>query len=120
TAFSFETKDSTFIAYTRKGAAKDILGFWKSTLAKIFTDDFKNGSLIRITDGIIGKKGDTLILRGIFSSAIGSYYVDGKVFNDNLTAKLTNVKGENRGIISGNKTNINFPLANYPKIIKEA
>ena len=74
TVFTFEIEDSTFTAHTRKKATNDILGFWKSTLAKIFTSDFKHGSLLNITDGIIEKKNDTLILRGIFKSAMGNYY----------------------------------------------
>jgi hypothetical protein len=65
TVFEFESSnDSSFIAWTRKGADRDILGFWKSGLARIFTKDFKNGSLIRITEGTIRANEDTLVLSG--------------------------------------------------------
>jgi len=69
TIFNFESTDSTFIAYTREGADKAILGFWKSTMARIFTKDFENGSLIRITDGIIQNRNDTTFLAAIFQTA---------------------------------------------------
>ena len=37
----FETEEEGFEAYTRKGAVNDILGGWKSLLAKTFTSNFK-------------------------------------------------------------------------------
>lgn len=120
TVFTFETNNNTFVAYTRKGATQDILGFWKSALAKIFTDDFKNGALIHITDGIIGRSGDTLILKGIFKSAVGNYYFNGKIINDSLTARLTSASHQFRGTIAGSKSDVTLPLANYPKIVNEA
>lgn len=120
TIFTFETDESTFNAYTRKKATNDILGFWKSTLAKIFTSDFKHGSLLNITDGIIEKRNDTLILKGIFRSVMGNYYFNGKIVNDSLTAKLTNKNQKHRGSISGNKTTIKSPLSDYPTIVNQA
>jgi hypothetical protein len=97
------------------------LGFWKSTLARLFTDDFKKGSLIRLTDGTISEKGDTLLLSGIFRSAVGSYYFNGQVFNGQLTAVLKNSKKEEKGIIKGKKnTEISYPIDDYPKIVLEA
>jgi hypothetical protein len=116
-----QTDKQSFEGWTRKGADRDILGFWKSTLARLFTDDFKKGSLIRITDGKIQEKGDTLILGAVFRSAIGSYYFDGTVQDGQLNAKLRNSKKEVRGTVSGEKKhNKDYPLRNYPLIISEA
>lgn len=119
TAFSFHIRDSTFIAYTRKGATNEVFGFWKATLARIFTDDFKKGALIHIDKGKIEQKRDTFFLKGIFRSPIGNYYFNGKIVKDSLTAKLTNAKNENRGIVSGKKTVVAYPLEDYPKIVNE-
>lgn len=120
TIFTFETDKNTFRAFTRKNATKNILGFWKSSLAKIFTNDFKNGALLNITNGSLERKNDTLIVKGIFRSAMGNYYFNGKIINDSLKATLTNGKHEYRGRISGEKTTINLPLSDYPKIVNEA
>jgi len=121
TVIEFETDESSFKAWTRKGADRDILGFWKSTFARIFTDDFKNGSLIRLTDGTISKNEDTLALSGIFRSAIGSYYFNGQIFDGQLTATLENSKKETKGTITGKKNpEISYPIDNYPEIISEA
>jgi hypothetical protein len=120
TIFTFETDDNTFIAYTRKKATNDILGFWKSTLARIFSSDFKHGSLLNITDGIIEKKNDTLNLKGIFKSAMGNYYFNGQIIDDSLTAELTNKNQEYRGKLSGNKTITSLPLSDYQSIVDKA
>lgn len=120
TIFNFVSTDSTFNAYTRKGADRAILGFWKSTMARVFTKDFKNGSLVRITDGIIQSRNDTLFLAAIFRSSIGSYYFNGIVVKDTLNAKLRNSKKELTGQLTGFKdANIAYPLNDYPKIISE-
>lgn len=116
---TFEVDTTSFIAYTRKGADRDILGFWTSTLGRIFTDDFKNGSLLRITKGRIDERGDTLILSGIFKSAIGSYYFNGKLYDGVLVAELTNSKKENRGQIKGTKKVPKLPLSDYPAIVEQ-
>jgi len=121
TVLEFETDQNSFKAWTRKGADKDILGFWKSALARIFTDDFNKGSLIRLTDGTIAQKEDTLILSGIFRSAVGSYYFNGQIFNGQLNAELRNSKKETKGIISGNKNpQVSYPIDNYPEVVSEA
>lgn len=121
TVLEFETDENSFKAWTRKGADRDILGFWKSTLARVFTDDFKKGSLIRLTDGTITQKKDTLILSGIFRSAVGDYYFNGQIFNGQLNAKLRNGKKEIKGVILGKKNPVvSYPLDHYPEIVSEA
>lgn len=121
TALNFEVDDKSFKAYTRRGADRDILGFWKSSLARVFTNDFKKGSLIRITDGNISKRGDTLILAAIFRSAIGSYYFNGEIINQRLNAVLRDRNKKVRGTIVGDKdATIKFPLNGYLKIVTEA
>jgi len=122
TVLEFETtNDSSFKAWTRKGADRDILGFWKSTLARIFTNDFKRGSLIRITDGTITETEDSLLLSGVFRSAMGNYYFNGEIVANQLIAELKDGKQEKKGSISGNKNdNISYPLEDYSSIVSEA
>lgn len=120
TVLTFNTKENEFYAHTRKNATKDILGFWKSSFAKIFTKGFKHGALLNITDGILETKDDKIVLRGIFRSAIGNYYFNGEVKNDILTAELVSVNKEHKGTITGYKVAKKLPLLNYSKIIDEA
>lgn len=121
TVFNFESQKNSFKAYTRKNADRAILGFWKSTLARIFTDDFKKGSLLRITDGKLNRANDTIYLSGIFRSAMGNYYFDGTVVNDSLNATLRNSKKKLKGRLKGLKNpDIEYPLDNYPDIVAEA
>jgi hypothetical protein len=75
----FDFTQGNFEAYSRKGFDRKILGFWKSLLARTFTNDFKNGSLLRIDNGLTGKANDTINLTGIFSWAIGRYNFIGSI-----------------------------------------
>lgn len=120
TVFTFEVDKGQFSAYTRKGADRNILGFWKSTLARTFTRDLKKGSLLHITDGEARQAGDSLILKGIFHSAMGRYYFNGYVINEELKATLTNGRHEYRGSLSGDKRRTPHPLDDYPRIVHEA
>jgi len=122
TILEFETfVDGSFTAWTRKGADRNILGFWKSTLARLFTKDFKNGSLIRITDGTVTKKQDTLVLSGIFRSAMSNYYFNGEIVNNKITVELKDAKKVIKGTISGFKSDdVVYPLDDYPAIVSEA
>lgn len=117
---TFEFKDSTFIAYTRKGADRDILGFWKSVLARLFSKDLEHGSLINIADGKAKKNADTLLLSGIFRSALGSYYFKGSMHQGILSAQLLNAKKGLRGTMKGEKRTPTFPLSDYPRLTEEA
>jgi len=117
---TFEFTDTSFIAYTRKGADRDILGFWKSLLGRIFTKDFKNGSLINITNGKVIEQKDSLLLSGIFMSALGNYYFKGSIFGGQLQATLTDGKKNNRGTIQGSKTLPRTPLSDYPALVKRS
>ncbi len=122
TILEFETKrDGSFKARTRKGADRDILGFWKSMLARMFTKDFKNGSLIRITDGTITDSEDTLVLSGIFRSAMGNYYFNGEIVGNQINAQLKNGKQEQKGALSGRKNEkVTYPIDDYQAIISDA
>jgi|SRR5690554_2048243 len=121
TILIFESKENSFTGFTRKGADKAILGFWKSGMVRVFTNDFKNGSLIRFTDGIIQTRNDTTFLAAIFRSSIGNYYFNGTVVKDSMVAALINSKQEITGRLAGCKIAIiDYPLDDYPKIISEA
>ncbi len=122
TILEFETSsDGSFKGWTRKSADRDILGFWKSTLARIFTSDFKNGSLIRITDGTIESNEDALILSGIFRSAMGNYYFNGEIIDNQMQVELKDGNFSKTGALFGEKVeNRNFPLNDYQSIVSKA
>lgn len=115
----FETDGQNFHAYSRKGADRDILGFWTSTLGRIFTDDFKNGCLLRITDGISAIRNDTVEMAAIFSSALGDNYFNAYIADGKMHAILRNGKKEQIGQITASKNVPNLPLENYLSIVDE-
>ena len=120
TVMYFDFEDSTYTAYTRKNADRTILGFWTSSLGRIFTKDFKNGSLLHIVKGKHHIQNDSTVLSGIFTSAMGNYYFNGTIINNELKARLTNKSKELRGTIKGHSNVPELPLDNYKTIYKEA
>jgi Peptidase family S41 len=120
TYMEFESNENTFKAYARKKADKDILGSGKAILARTFTKSFKKGSLLHITNGTAIATKDTVLLKGIFKSAIGNYNFKGYVLNGQLVGELSNRAGQKRGSLSGAKTLQNGPLENYPDIFQKS
>lgn len=120
TVMTFEFQDSTFNAYTRKNADRMILGFWTSSLGRLFTNDFKNGSLLHIVKGKRSIHNDSIVLFGIFASAIGNYYFNGTIVDGKIRAFLTNKNNEIRGTINGSSNVPELPLENYSAIFNQA
>ena len=120
TIMRFEFQDSAFSAHTRENADRMTLGFWTSSLGRVFTDDFKKGSLLRIVAGKYSVRNDSTILSGIFTSAMGNYYFNGVIVGEKMTANLTNRNNALRGTISGTSNVPELPLENYPAIFNEA
>jgi hypothetical protein len=119
TLITFETKDSLFKGYTRRNAARDILGPTSSFLAKMFAG-LKKGSFLRIEKGKLRKKGDELVLKGIFHSPLGSYYFNGTLKGDTLRAELLDYKKELKGKMIGVKNKATVPLSDYKSIAAQA
>ncbi|MFN3917451.1 MAG: S41 family peptidase [Flavobacteriales bacterium] len=118
TFMHFETNGNSFEAYTRKNADRDILGGWTSMLGRTFTKSFKNGSLLRVVNGTHKTENDTLKLSGVLTSAMGNYHFKGYVKGNDLCVTLTNGIGQQRGIITGTKKQVQQPLENYPDLFK--
>lgn len=116
----FNALDSTFEARTRKGADREILGFWTSSLGRLLTKNFKNGSLLRIVHGKIRQAQDTLFLTGIFTSPIGNYYFNGAVTDQVMTARLTDAIGGNRGTMAATRKTPSIPLEDYGLLFRHA
>jgi hypothetical protein len=120
TIITFKNDGDKYEGFTKKGSDRQILGFWKSLLAGIFTGDFKHGSLINISNCKISQVEGKLTLDGIFSSALGNLYFKGYLFNDTIHAKLLNSSMLERGSITAVRTIKELPLDDYPNIIKDA
>jgi hypothetical protein len=115
----FEFKDSTFYAKTREGADRDILGTWTAMLGRLFTDDFKKGSLLRIVKGKTRISGDTIHLSGIFTSAMGNYYFIGRLLDKKLTANLTARNQEDKGKFEGVLSKVELHKTDYSSLIEK-
>ncbi|MGG5598390.1 S41 family peptidase [Myroides sp. C8-3] len=116
---SFDAKEDTFEAYTRKGADKIIVGGWTSFLGRTFTSSFKDGKLIAIDEGKHTKKDGKKELSGIFRSPIGNYYfaatIEAGVLQGTLKTKNQYVKGT----VVGKKLEQPLPLVNYAQVFEE-
>jgi hypothetical protein len=120
TVMTFETDDTTFEAYTRKNADKDILSGWTSLLGRTFTKNFKNGSLMRVEDGLLEASKDTLKLSGILTSAIGKHNVNGYIVNNKLYADIGNKDKGYIGHLNGTRENVKLPLENYLRLFNQS
>ncbi len=119
TYMNVEISQNTFISYTRKGADKDIFGGWTSLLSRVFTNTMKEGTLLRIENGVWEKVSDTIKVKGVFTSPIGNYYLNGIVIDKRLEAELTNKTGKKIGFISGDKRHKNYPLEDYTALFEK-
>ncbi len=121
TIMEFKTDSNTYIAYTRKNADRGILGWWTSTLGRVFTNDFKEGRLLHIVNGRIREANkDSILLSGIFSSSLGNYYFNGTMKGNILDAVLTKKNKEVYGHIHAIKGDVPTPLENYSLIFEKA
>jgi hypothetical protein len=119
TILIFNADSNTFTAATRKNADKDAFGAWKAKLGRTFTKDFKGGSFLHIINGKINANGDSTILSGIFTSALGNYYFNGFIQGSVLHAALTTANKKVYGYIDGIKENTRTPLENYPLLFEK-
>lgn len=120
TLIRFEADSTRFEAHTREQADRDLLGRWTALLGRAFTPHFKQGSLIRIVNGVSKMENDTLRLKAIFTSAMGNLHFNGYCINGVVHAELTNGKGELRGTMEGQKSSFTHPLEDYKALIEKA
>jgi hypothetical protein len=116
---NFEVKENTFTALSRKNADKNILGYKTAVLGRLFTQNFKKGSLLRIENGNFERSNNTLHIKGELISTLGKFKVNGTVENDQLQSVLTNSMGQEIGWMQGNRNIPNSPLNNYKRLLNE-
>lgn len=106
--------DTSFTAYSRPKALKDVVGNKKYILSQIFSKKFPKGSFIHIKNGKILENNQ---LKGIFISPIGNFYFDGKIENEKITGTLSNKTYTHKFIaITHSSDYINY---DYSKLILE-
>lgn len=115
---TMDISDSTFTAYSRQGATKDIMGGGTSLLMKMFAG-IKDGSIIRI-NGTVKDSNNVKVLDGIFISPMGNYYFNGELQNDSFSAYLSNANREKRGSLDGIITSATKQMDNYKDITSKA
>lgn len=111
-----EAGNRTFFAYTEKGADKKILGSWKAIAGRMVGSNFKNGSLIRIDDGILYKKDS---LSGILVTPFGKYRLGAVIKNGHMDGRLIK-KGQTLGYVQAVKGMPHLPLHNYTALLDTA
>jgi len=115
---TIEINDSTFSAYSRQDATKDIFGNGTAMLMKTFAG-IKNGSIIRI-EGKVKDSSNIKILDGIFISPMGNYYFNGELGKDSFSAYLSNANREKRGSLDGVLTSTTSSMEDYSDITAKA
>lgn len=120
TIIEFNTESNTFTAQTRKNADRDILGNWTSFLGRTFTKSLKNGSLLRIENGIFEEINDTIRLTGILTTPMGNFNLEGHIVNNELYSTLRNKRRGYLGTISGNRNIPNLPMEDYSQLFQNA
>ncbi len=121
TFFEFEfSNDNQFVAYTRKNADKTVLGWTKSKLARIFTKNFKEGSLLYIQKGKIIPQNYGDSLKGIFTSSFGNFYFDALKTDNKIEGKLLNGKREVVGLFNAYSDNNHQPIRDYFALWEES
>lgn len=120
TVLYFDTDRATFEAHTRKNADKDILGGWTSLLGRTFSGSFKDGSLLRISDGIFETGNDTLRFAGILVSALGKYNIDGYVVGEEMFARIRNKRQGSKGSLYGVHKSVKLPIENYAALFGQS
>src|SRR5690554_5469369 len=121
TFFEFEfSNDNQFVAYTRKNADKTVLGWTKSKLARIFTKNFKGGSLLHIQKGKIIPQSHGDSLKGIFTSSFGNFYFDALKTDDKIEGKLLNGKREVVGLFNAYSDISHLPIRDYSALWEES
>jgi hypothetical protein len=108
-----QNTDSTFEASSRLKAIKDIISYKQFVLAKLFTQQYKNGAFVHVLKGQI--VGDTL--RGVFIGPQMAYYLNAIYSDNQIQGTLGDDKfGKNKKIshsfsaapFSYNQINYNF------------
>lgn len=118
TVITLTTESNTFEARSRKNADRDILGNWTSFLARTFTKGMKNGSLLRIEQGIFKERGDTVFLAGILITPMGQFNVEGHIAGEILHAEFRSKGRGYLGEISGTRDVPGLPLQDYPQLFR--
>ena len=120
TVMNFEFEDSTFQAYSKGEQAQSIVGFWKYTMSRIFSDKFKSGSITYIKDGSLQEKAGDKILKGVLNTPLGNRYWRGRMTNGELNGYLLNGKKDTVGKIRGSRFQEQLPLRDYGALSQNA
>jgi hypothetical protein len=120
TVMNFEFEDSTFQAYSKGEQAQSIVGFWKYTMSRIFSDKFKSGSITYIKDVSLQQKGEDKILKGVLNTPLGNRYWRGRMASGTLKGYLLNGKKDTVGKISGSRFQEQLPLRDYKALSQNA
>ena len=120
TVFNFRFRDSTFEAYAKGEQARSILGFWKYSLTRVFSDKFKSNSIAYINNGKWQQQGDERMLKGLLNTPLGNRYLKGSMNGERLRGYLLNGGNDTIGDVSGHPFQGSMPLRDYPVLVDQA
>lgn len=100
-------------AYSRPGALTDVVGWWKSTLAKLLTSGYEHGALMHMQVAVGESAHDTLPISGRFWSPMGDLALRGAIANDRWRAALIDDDSTTWGELEAVRFDGRLPLRDY-------
>ena len=116
---TFVQDGTQFEAYSREGAAGDVVGWFKLLLAKIFTHYFTHGALLHFMNGQLVPHPHTngAKFTATFSSALGDMNVFGTLDDSTFEGNLWD-GGLEVGSVWGTRRTRSFPIDDYPALVR--
>lgn len=123
TVFQFQTKDDGKVnAHSREGALADLVGGWKSFLARTFSSGYENGAFLHIDAQALRFGREGVQMEGTFSSPIGKLRLQLQGGSDSLVGTLSASNKRLWGRMRLQRFDGAFPLRNYrslPEAIRQ-
>ncbi|MGH1338609.1 MAG: S41 family peptidase [Aureispira sp.] len=120
TSMDMKLTDSSFLAYSRKNAAQEVLGEINYMFGKIFTPYFNpQGSLLyaRGEAMLIRDNPDSISIKGTLNSPLGVFQLEGIIAHQQLQGFLS--IDQDTTSITGHPSPPSFPLNDYPAIFQQ-
>lgn len=105
----------SFEAYSPENADRKVFGFWKAQMARLFTHNFKKGSILHLEKGRLINNDS---ITGVLNTPFGNFNLSGKVKDNDFHTNLEDQNGQVAGSLNGQKGMPKLPLRDYPSLWK--
>jgi hypothetical protein len=118
TVMTFDQNGATFEAYSREGAAGEVIGGFKLLAAELLTHYLSRGALLHFLNGSIARKNaDSASVTATFASPLGDMKFLGTLLDSTFEGTLWN-GGREAGRVWGFRRVRPMPLDDYPALVE--